>query len=215
MSKRTNDVVGRMRPPTHTRSPDHKRPLDHLSDHLWTWTELLEHGDRLIYVVVGIGFLLAAVLSLVYAVATFVISMAGLAPVRFFGGQVAGHSAVEAIITFVSDLLLTLIIMEVMGTVVGYLRTRATSLKPFLFIGIISATRGILAVGARLSVAGTTVKGETFNDAMIELGVNAAVIIALGITLRLIGRYLEEAPPGETTASHADDRNEPAASRGV
>jgi uncharacterized membrane protein (DUF373 family) len=164
------------------------------------WTELLERGDQLIYIVVGIGFLLAAAFSLVYAVATFVINLAALTPVGVFGGQVRGHSAVEAIITFVSDLLLTLIIMEVMGTVVGYLRSRATSLKPFLFIGIISATRGILAVGARLSVAGTSVDETAFRDAMIELAVNAAVIIALGITLRLIGRYLEEAPPGERQA---------------
>lgn len=163
----------------------------------WTWTELLEHADRLIYVVVGIGFLLAAVFSLIYAVATFALNLIALAPVGVVGGEVGGHSAVEAIITFVSDLLLTLIIMEVMGTVVGYLRSRATSLKPFLFIGIISATRGILAVGARLSVAGTSVEGAAFRDAMIELGVNAAVIIALGITLRLIGRYLEEATAGE------------------
>ncbi len=165
--------------------------------HGWTWTELLERGDRLIYIVVGLGFLLAAVFSLVYAVATFVLNLSLLAPVGFVGGEVGGQSAVGAIITFVSDLLLTLIIMEVMGTVVGYLRSRATSLKPFLFIGIISATRGILAVGARLSVAGTSVEGTAFRDAMIELGVNAAVIIALGITLRLIGRFLEESAPGQ------------------
>jgi hypothetical protein len=30
---------------------------------------------------------------------------------------------------------------------------------------------------------------------MIELGVNAVVIIALGLTLRLIGKYLDEEHP--------------------
>jgi uncharacterized membrane protein (DUF373 family) len=98
----------------------------------------------------------------------------------------------------VSDLLLTLIIMEVLGTVVHYLRTRATSLKPFLFIGIISATRGVLAVGARLSVADfqqlASGSGTEFRYSMIELGVNAGVIIALGLALRLIGRFLEDDP---------------------
>ncbi|MEO7076023.1 MAG: phosphate-starvation-inducible PsiE family protein, partial [Ktedonobacterales bacterium] len=101
--------------------------------------------------------------------------------------------AAEAIITFVSDLLLTLIIMEVLGTVVNYLETHATSLKPFLFIGIISATRGILAVGARLSVSTfEQLNPAEFRDSMIELGINAAVIIALGVTLKLIGNFLDE-----------------------
>ncbi len=158
------------------------------------WIELLEHGDQGIYVAAGIGFLIAAVLSLVYAVATFVVTIAALGAVGFVGGEVGGRSAVGAIIAFVSDLLLTLIILEVMSTVVGYLRSRATTLKPFLFIGIISATRGILAVGARLSVAGGGIGPTEFRNAMIELGVDAAVIIALGITLRLIGRYIDEPP---------------------
>jgi hypothetical protein len=55
---------------------------------------------------------------------------------------------------------------------------------------IISATRGILSIGARLSIegagllkAGSTAPPAEFTTAMIELGVNAAVILALGITL--------------------------------
>jgi len=40
----------------------------------------------------------------------------------------------KAIIQLVSDLLLVLIIMEVFGTVLDYLKTGASSLQPFLFI---------------------------------------------------------------------------------
>jgi uncharacterized membrane protein (DUF373 family) len=97
----------------------------------------------------------------------------------------------NAIIKFVSDLLLVLIIMEVLGTVIHYLKAHATSLRPFLFIGIVSATRGILSIGARLSVEGR-ISEQDFISAMIELGVNAFVILALGITLKLIGKFLEE-----------------------
>ena len=80
--------------------------------------------------------------------------------------------------------------MEVFGTVVYYLRERETTLKPFLFIGIISATRGILAVGARLSIG--SISQDEFTRSMIELSVNGAVIIALGVTMKLIGNFLDQ-----------------------
>jgi uncharacterized membrane protein (DUF373 family) len=83
-----------------------------------------------------------------------------------------------------------LIIMEVLGTVIHYLKSHATSLRPFLFIGIISATRGILSIGARLSVE--AVSTDEFYHSMIELGVNALAILALGITLRLLGKMADE-----------------------
>jgi len=112
----------------------------------------------------------------------------GIAPVFTLSAQPA--AVAKAIIQLVSDLLLVLIIMEVLGTVIHYLKAHATSLRPFLFIGIVSATRGILSIGARLSVG--EVKPAEFSNAMIELGVSAAVILALGITLKLLGRLVED-----------------------
>jgi uncharacterized membrane protein (DUF373 family) len=83
--------------------------------------------------------------------------------------------------------------MEVLGTVTNYLESHTTSLRPFLFIGIVSATRGILSIGARLSV-GTTrpIPQQDFVNDMIELGINGAVILALGITLKLLGKLVED-----------------------
>ncbi|MGZ3681105.1 MAG: hypothetical protein ACXWQR_21985, partial [Ktedonobacterales bacterium] len=74
--------------------------------------------------------------------------------------------------------------------------------KPFLIIGIISATRSILAVGARLSLAPVQQLSVTeFRVEMIELVVSAAVIVALGVTLRLIGSLADEQlENGETPA---------------
>ncbi len=81
-------------------------------------------------------FLLAAILALVYTSWAFGVSMITLPtfPVDKQPGQVA-----QAIIEFVSGLLLVLIIMEMLGTVIHYLQVHATSLRPFLFIGIVSA----------------------------------------------------------------------------
>ena len=55
---------------------------------------------------------------------------------------------------------------------------------PYLYIGIISAVRGILSVGVKILSVGE--KPSEFNSAMIELGVNAAVVLALGVTIKLL-----------------------------
>lgn len=155
-------------------------------------TKFLDFSDSAIYLVVGVCFLLAAIFSLVYGLLGFAQSIDSI---KNFPADLVGEKGIGAqiIITLVSDLLLTLIIMEVLGTVVHHLRDNETTLKPFLFIGIISATRGILAVGARLSVsANITANTTEFTLDMIELGVNAAVIIALGVAMKLIGPLLED-----------------------
>src|SRR5579885_1900568 len=161
------------------------------------WTRTFTLLDRVIHVFVGFFFVLAALLSLAYGIGAFASGMIGLARPNLAAAFQRGSTAPTLIIDFISDLLLTLIIMEVLGTVVQYLRSGETSLKPFIFIGIVSATRGILAVGARLSVAtGSVLHGDEFRDGMIELGGNAAVIIALGVTLYLLRHYLSDRDRG-------------------
>lgn len=160
-------------------------------DGLSVW--FLEQIDAIPYWIVGAVFWLAALLSLAYSLTAFVVQVVkqaegtnGFTTTKLIDQGMGAQD----IITLVSDLLLTLIIMEVFGTVVHYLRERETTLKPFLFIGIISATRGILAVGARLSIG--SIPQDEFVHAMIELGVNGAVIIALGVTMKLIGDLLDQ-----------------------
>ena len=160
---------------------NHHAPEDRIAEFS---SNLLDQGDSVIYAVVGACFFLGAIFALGYSFWHFadtILPFSKLTPTI----------SAAAIIQLISDLLLVLISMEVLGTIIHYLKAHATSLRPFLFIGIVSATRGILSIGARLSVE-QKVTPEEFNRAMIELGVNAAVILALGITLKLIGRFLEE-----------------------
>ncbi|MBV9230099.1 MAG: phosphate-starvation-inducible PsiE family protein [Chloroflexi bacterium] len=150
---------------------------------------MLDRGDSIIYAIVGICFFLGALVALGYSFWDFGSTMFNISSLA--KADISAQAVVaNAIIKLVSDLLLVLIIMEVLSTVIHYLKEHATSLRPFLFIGIVSATRGILSIGARLSVQ--SVKGSDFTDAMIELGVNAAVILALGITLKLLGKFFED-----------------------
>jgi uncharacterized membrane protein (DUF373 family) len=166
-------------------------------------TMLLEAGDSLVYILVGVCFFVAALLSLIYGLGSFAqhVQHTPDLPWGLLGDK--GPGAAD-IIALVSDLLLTLIIMEVLGTVVHHLRDKETTLKPFLFIGIISATRGILAVGARLSVSTDGKLTEDFFRSMIELAINAAVIIALGGAMKIMGNLLEEGatPRGRRMHSH-------------
>ena len=148
---------------------------------------LLERADSLIYAIVGVSFLVGALFALVYSFWDFGNNIM----MAISKGSTTGIAT--AVIEFVSGLLLVLIIMEVLGTVIHYLKSHATSLRPFLFIGIVSATRSILSIGARLSIVSENSNSITasFQSAMIELGVSAAVILALGITLKLLGRLVE------------------------
>jgi uncharacterized membrane protein (DUF373 family) len=83
------------------------------------------------------------------------------------------------VVTLVNDLLLVMIIMEVLRTVLSYPQECATSLRPFRFIAAISATRRILAIGAQMSVTGDTLSPNKFQEVTIDLGANAAAILAI------------------------------------
>jgi uncharacterized membrane protein (DUF373 family) len=165
---------------------------------------ILDKLDFVIYTVVGLAFVGAAGLALFYS---------GVHLLKDFGIVLPDVGLVQNVLDFVSDLLLVLIIMEVLGTVRSYLEKRDTSVEPFVHIGIISATRGILSIGARLYVSQASLKGDEFRNAMIELSINALVIIVLGATLRIMGygvdgpaETIAEAPPAESTPKTGEQR---------
>jgi uncharacterized membrane protein (DUF373 family) len=135
--------------------------------------ELLFQGDRAVYVLVALLFLLAALAMAIYTAATLVLHAQDEFPRR--------------LVEFIDGLLLVLIIMEVLGTVRSYLSTGHTSLRPFLYIGIISATRRILAIGAETTL-GQAATEAAFRRQAIDLGINAAVVLALAAALYLLSR---------------------------
>ena len=166
----------------HNTNHHHVEPEDRIAS---ISGNLLERADSLIYAIVGISFLVGALFALIYSFWDFGVNIT----VAISHSYTAGIA--NAVIEFISGLLLVLIIMEVLGTVIHYLKSHATSLRPFLFIGIVSATRSILSIGAKLSVGPEAGLTPAFQSAMVELGVSAAVILALGITLKLLGRLVE------------------------
>ncbi len=150
----------------------------------------LERADQAIYALVAVLFLAAAVAMGVYAVQLFVRHLTDDFPIQ--------------LVTFINDLLLVLIILEVLGTVRSYLLTGTTSLAPFLYIGIISATRRILAIGAATTL-GETASDIAFHRQMIDLGANAGVVLALAVALFLFTRQ-KSAPGGPSEISPEEPR---------
>lgn len=135
----------------------------------------LNGADTFVYVLVGFVFLVGAIAMLGYTVSTFV--------------EHINEGFPQAIITLVNDLLLVMIIMEVLRTVLSYIEERGASLRPFLFIGAISATRRILAIGAESSITGDKgVTHDEFTRRLVDLGVNAGVILAIAIALYLLSQ---------------------------
>ena len=135
------------------------------------FVDKLERAEGYVYWLVAILFLATAILALGYTVM--------VVPTR-----ITEHGVASAIVTLVNDLLLVVIILEVLRTILDFLRTQVLALHPFLVIAAISATRRILTIGAMMALEEDPAP-EVFNRAMIDLGVNAGAILVLAVALYL------------------------------
>jgi uncharacterized membrane protein (DUF373 family) len=91
-------------------------------------------------------------------------------------------SFATAVTAAVNGVLFVVIVLEIFRTVVAHLEGGGFQLRPFPIIGIISAVRHVLLVGAQ-SISN---RSAEFNHAQIELGVNAGVALVLVIALVLL-----------------------------
>lgn len=136
-------------------------------------TPLLEDADILVYGVVGVVFLAAALCMLAFSLATF-------------PSHVRDQGFPLAISTLLNSILLVVIIMEVLRTVLSYIREQGASLQPFLFIAAISATCRVLALGAEMSVADFS--EATFQNMLLDLAVNTLAILVIATAIFLNSR---------------------------
>ncbi|MEY2605626.1 MAG: hypothetical protein QOH31_3442 [Verrucomicrobiota bacterium] len=153
----------------------------------------VDQGEELVYVIVAGLLLIASAVTCGYAAFTAV-------------QQFRSGNALEGIFSLVNDLLLVLIIMEVLRTVARFIRKRELNVDvedavPFLVIASISAARRILAIGANLSLnearhseqqgsnVDVTAGWDRFSQSMIELGVNAGLILVIAVAVLVIHRY--------------------------
>jgi len=148
-----------------TGSPEHRRARELPEWLLGGLTSL----EDLIYLVVALVLLGIAVASLYTTISNLLNSH--------------GDFATNAT-TAINGVLFVVIILEIFRTLVAHLEGGGVQLRPFLIIGVISAVRHILLVGA----LSATTEHTMFNQTQIELGVNAGVALVLVIALVLLHR---------------------------
>jgi len=78
----------------------------------------------------------------------------------------------------INDILFVVIILEIMRTVIVRFTDGIFQLENFLIIGVIAAVRHILTVGASLTMQEQKTD-QYFNRALIEMGVNTGIVLAL------------------------------------
>lgn len=98
-----------------------------------------------------------------------------------------GKGVATAISALLSELLLVLILVEIIRTILTFITTRTSSVRPFLTVAIISSVRRILSVGAELSLV-EDMPREQFNRAIIELAAEGGLILVVSLALFLVSR---------------------------
>lgn len=132
---------------------------------------LLDAGEDLLHVLIGLILFGIAGVVLVHTLQDM-FSIAPLFP--------------KAVIVGINDVLFIVIILEILRTVTAHFTDGGFQIRPFLVIGVISAVRHILTVSASLTLEGDGDERH-FKHSLFELGVNAAVVLALVIGLVLLG----------------------------
>ncbi len=85
-----------------------------------------------------------------------------------------------SVIALVNDVLLALIILELLWTVIKFLKKQKFSLGPFLAIGVIASIRRILLIEVQ-----TSLMKHTPVEKLYEIGLSAAVVLILIIAYYL------------------------------
>lgn len=90
------------------------------------------------------------------------------------------HPSLDSMVNLVNDVLLALIILELLWTVIRFLKKQKFLLGPFLAIGIIAAVRRILLIEAQASFM-----EHVPAEKLYEIGLSAVVIIILMVAYYL------------------------------
>lgn len=128
-----------------------------------TVRKALIYADDVIHVLVALALLVSAVFMLIFTATNF------------------QDMSVSSTLLVINDVLFVLIIMELLWTVIRYLKRQEFSLKPFLAIGIISSLRRILMLEAQMSMT-----DHTDSTKLMELGISTGIVFILVIAYYLM-----------------------------
>ncbi len=113
-------------------------------------------------------------IDIVYHVVAAVLLLAACSFMLYYALLNIMHPSRDSIIHLVNDVLLALIILELLWTVIRFLKRQKFILGPFLAIGMIAAVRRILLIEAQ-----TSFMEHVPVEKLYEIGLSAVVIIIL------------------------------------
>ncbi len=135
---------------------------------------VIDHAENLVHYVVA-GILMAVVFFTLYEASDTL------------ANSIAKSSVLSVAMNVVNGVIFAVIIFEIIRTVL--LRfDKEVQLQRLLTIGMVCAMRDVLSVGAGLTLNDMATK-EAPHTSLLELGMNAAVVLGLAVSLVLIRRY--------------------------
>lgn len=140
-------------------------------------SKALSYAETGLYLIVGLGLVIMAAVVLLQA-GKDLITLS------------IGHSLTLQIATVLNDILFSIILLELLSTVITHLSEGGFQLKPFLIIGIISSVRRILVLGAQLSTS--QIDQSLFRRELLELGLDALVALILTVALVIVTKHNPE-----------------------
>lgn len=135
--------------------------------------------EELLYIIVGLALLAAAVLIVIGTVTGLVSSIR------------ARQSAVNIGIVLLDRILLMLIVAELIHTLRFVVLRGRIVVEPFLFVGLIAVVRRVLIITAELERQ--VPSGRALTNQLLELGLLGFLALALAIAIYLVRR---SGPPG-------------------
>jgi Phosphate-starvation-inducible E family len=150
-------------------------------------TELFLRIELVVYIALGILLSVTALLVL------------GSTALLLWEG-IRDWSGTRAIFLIVDRLMFVLMLVEILHTVRGSVRTGALTPEPFLIVGLIASIRNVLVI--TLKSSGVTseghgsIEGEVlFRSSIVELGFLGALILIFVVSIYLLrrGRAITEA----------------------
>lgn len=131
---------------------------------------LMERFEKYGYVSAGVSFLVLGMVVFIYGWVEFFLSIPTRLP--------------QAVLDLLNELLLVVILLELFRTVINFLKSRAISLEPFLYVGIIAAVRRLLMIGAEMTLHENST-AVRFNQYLLDALVSSGVILAMSLALFL------------------------------
>lgn len=115
-------------------------------------------------------------LDVIFHVIAAMLLIIACAFILYFAALNILHPSRGSIIHLINDTLLALIILELLWTVIRFLKKQKFSLGPFLAIGVIAGVRRILLIEAQ-----TSFMEHVEVEKLYEIGLSAVVVIILMI----------------------------------